>query len=109
MKLLAETISKPLITYYLEAGQYQLTVTALDENNQVLGTTEYYFSVRPPLYLSKVAYLVYLLIICFAGFFAWKGIKNHVTKAKRGHPAGTDQASAGKAGTEGTEDHRVEK
>jgi hypothetical protein len=79
-EVVTETISKPMITYYLDAGQYQLTVTALDENNKVLGSTEYYFSVRPPLYLSKVAYLVYLMIICFAGFFAWKGIKNHLRK-----------------------------
>jgi hypothetical protein len=75
-----ETISKPLITYYLEAGQYHLTVTALDENNQVLGTTGYYFNVRPPLYLSNAAYMIYLLMVCFAGFFAWRSIKNHVRK-----------------------------
>ncbi len=79
-EIITETISKPLITYYLEAGQYNLTVTALDENNQVLGTIGYYFSVRPPLYLSTVAYLVYFLIVCFTGFFAWKSIKNHVRK-----------------------------
>ena len=68
-EIVTETISKPLITYYLEAGQYQLTVTALDENNQLLGTIEYYFSVRPPLHLSKVAYLVYFLILCFVRIF----------------------------------------
>jgi hypothetical protein len=79
-EIVTETISKPVITYYLDAGQYQLTVTALDENSQLLGTTEYYFSVRPPVYLSMAAYLVYFMIACFAGFFAWKGVKNHVRK-----------------------------
>ncbi len=79
-EILTETITRPQITYYLEAGQYQLSVTALDENSRGLGTTEYYFIVRPPLYLSKVAYLFYFLIICITAFIAWKGIKKHVRK-----------------------------
>ncbi len=79
-EIITETISKPFITYYLDAGQYQLTVTARDENNRLLGTTDYYFSVRPPLYLSVYAYIIYLLIAFIAGFFAWKSIKKHVRK-----------------------------
>jgi DNA-binding CsgD family transcriptional regulator len=79
-KTVTETISRPLITYYLDAGQYQLNVTALDENNQVLGTTAYYFIVRPPLYLSTAAYILYLLLVSLAGYFAWKSIKTHVRK-----------------------------
>ncbi len=79
-EVVTETSSKPLITYYLEAGQYQLTLTAVDENNRTVGSTDYYFSVRPPIYLSTVAYLVYLLLLGFAGFFAWKSIKKHVKK-----------------------------
>jgi hypothetical protein len=79
-EIVSETITRPQITYYLETGPYQLTVTAMDENSQELGTTRYYLSVRPPMYFSKVAYLVYFLIVCFAGYFAWRSIKTHVRK-----------------------------
>ncbi len=81
-----ETISKPLITYYLEAGQYDLTVTALDENNQILGTTDYYFSVRPPLYLSESLPGIFSDCL-FCRIFRVEKHQKTCAEAKRSHPA----------------------
>ncbi|HJZ41175.1 MAG TPA: hypothetical protein VJ203_12475 [Bacteroidales bacterium] len=78
---ITDTVTGQLVTYaYLEAGQYELSVVAVDDHNRVLGTTLYNFHVRPPFYASVFAYLAYLVLLLLAAWFGWRGIKLHIQR-----------------------------
>lgn len=78
---ITDTVSGQLVTYaYLEAGQYELNVVAVDDHNRVLGTTRYSFHVRPPFYASVYAYLAYLVLLLAAAWFSRRIIKLHILR-----------------------------
>jgi DNA-binding CsgD family transcriptional regulator len=79
-----DSLTNAVKTYsYLDAGRYQLCITAKDKSGKIYASECYYFEIKPPFYVSTVAWIIYVLIIIAIAYYMRKRIALHIQKQEQ--------------------------
>ncbi len=79
-----DSLTNAVKTYsYLDAGRYQLCITAKDKSGKIYASECYYFEIKPPFYASTVAWIIYVLIIIAIAYYMRKRIDLHIQKQEQ--------------------------
>ncbi len=79
-----ETSQKHIIQYSrLHPGQFTFQVEAIDNLGNVLSTTEYTFTIDPPFYATKGAFVVYIVLFLVFLFLIYRCIQKYIDRKEK--------------------------